>query len=259
MSGSRWTDVEDEYLRMASRNLTAAEIAVRLERTPRSIHHRAQILGLRMKTPAEIGAYNSERWLANLEAKLGEPVCAWLRRRYIGEKATYRELTKETGINTRSLMKLMKRCEIDPIDARTAVRREMAEDPNFLAPMLAAARTPEATRKRALWRQVNWQTFCSPQELEFLHALNDASLFPIPQLAVGTYNIDFAFPDAMLAVETDPLWHKSKRKRPRDGKRDAFLTAEGWTVLRLESRNSMAFKVRKVSEAITSRASTHPR
>ena len=44
---------------------------------------------------------------------------------------------------------------------------------------------------------------------------------------------DFAFPAALLAIETDGYeWHSSKQAFERDRERDALLQSMGWRVLR---------------------------
>ena len=260
MSRSSWRKYEDDLVRKFHATHTAKEIAAMLvERTTRAVFHRVETLNLPKKIPATVGQFKTKRWDAKLEAKIGEPIATWLRRRYIDEKATYRELTAELGINTRSLMRLIRLSNIEPIDAREAVSRSIENNPNFLKSFRDASNTTETHRKVALWRQVNWQKFCSQDELDFLSALNIAELFPVPQLAVETFNIDFAFPDSRLAVEFDPRWHNSPRKRPMDAKKDSVLRALGWTVLRLDNRTSTSFNVRKVSHALKDSASTQPR
>ncbi|MCZ2097740.1 MAG: endonuclease domain-containing protein [Anaerolineae bacterium] len=117
--------------------------------------------------------------------------------------------------------------------------------------------SPDALRKRALKRQVSWRENLTEYEAHFLTVLTNAGLVPIPQLAVESFNIDFAFPDEMLAVELDPRWHNSPAKRPADARKDERLTALGWSVLRLDTRTSDEYNVAKVLSALSARASTH--
>ena len=50
------------------------------------------------------------------------------------------------------------------------------------------------------------------------------------------YIIDFAFPEARLAVEVDgSAWHSSPRQRSRDGLRTHRLKLDGWTVVRFHA------------------------
>lgn len=260
MTGKAWTPEEDSLLiELDNDGLDAYEIAGRmLSRTRRAILHRREVLKLPKRNLQEIGKLQTARWVREFEARLGESVETWLQRRYVNEGATYRELTKEAGINTRSLMKLMKASDIAPISPNEAIRRQMERDPSLIERMVLAGQKPEAVKKRALSRQANWRTFCSKGELRLLKILNDNGLYPVPQLAVETFNIDFAFPDAMLAVEYDPSWHHSSQKRPTDAKKDATLKALGWTVLRLVARTSDAYNIKRVSDALNALASTHP-
>lgn len=259
MAGKKWNSDEDDIIRNNHEQLTASEISSLLPgRTKRAVDNRRKTLGLKTP-PATIGALQSQRWVADLEARLGTPMNEWLKRRYIEEQASYREITAEIGINTRSLMKLMRLCDIEPISSAEALARSRARDPNFLDKFIKEGGTYGAACARAQTRQRNWWTFCTPGELAFLDALRSAGLDPIPQLAITSYNVDFAFPGCKLAVECDPRWHMTKSRLERDRKRDAKLTAMGWTVLRLDTRASMEYKVRKVSDALSALASTQPR
>jgi very-short-patch-repair endonuclease len=49
---------------------------------------------------------------------------------------------------------------------------------------------------------------------------------------IGSYYIDFAFPQHMVGVETHGLrWHFGEEKWKEDLKRDRALTLMGWTML----------------------------
>lgn len=256
---SKWTDKEDDVIRLSFWYMDSHQIATMLPgRTSKSVQHRAKKLGL-FKSPKDNGMIQSHTWLCKLESRIGEQIETWLKRRYIEEKATYREITKELGINTRSLMKLMNMCGVDPISPREAVRRQIEDNPNFLKQTL---HSPESQKARALSlarsRQTNWMDFCNEGEIEFLEALELSHLRPFPQYAVESFNIDFAFPFQMLAVELDSRWHNSPKKRPMDKKKDERLKGLGWTVLRLDTRTSTSFNVNKVKAALNSLASTQP-
>lgn len=256
MSGERWSSFEDETIKMLFDKLFPIEIAVFLPgRTHKAVLHRCKALGLRMSGES-FGKRIRARFDNDMEIKLGEPIHTFLRRRYIDEKATYRELCAELGVNTRTLMRRMKAFGIEPISSSEAALRQMDKDPDAIKRMQA----PDAQRRRAAavakTRQRDWQTFSSKSELELLAAMREAGLLPVPQLAIEGYNVDFAFPDAMLAVEHDPCWHDNKAS---DKRRDARLRELGWTVLRLESRTSDTFNVAKVSAALQSLAATQPR
>lgn len=72
----------------------------------------------------------------------------------------------------------------------------------------------------------------SDDEREVLAAFHAVGLRPVPLMAVHRYNIDFAFPDAMLAVEYNGgNWHQSGRKRDADRRKAEWLTANGWRIL----------------------------
>lgn len=256
MGGTRWTASEDATIRESFGKMFAGAIAELLPgRTPKSVQHRAKTLGLWMDGETFGDVVRSE-YDKEIESRIGESIGDWLRRRYIEEGATYRQLCAELGINTRTVMRFMRENNIEPISPEVAARRQMERNPDAISRMMA----PEVQRRRAAslakTRQANWQTFCSARELELLDALRTAGLNPIPQLAVEGYNIDFAFISARLAVEHDPCWHDTKAS---DKKRDERLSFLGWTVLRLESRTSLEYNVAKVSSALQSLAATQPR
>jgi very-short-patch-repair endonuclease len=135
----------------------------------------------------------------------------------------------------------------------------MEANPEFLANMRAASHTEKTEWSRSLRRQEQWKERQSTGEFMFMLALRGAGFFPVPEFAVERFNIDFAFPDEMLAVELDPRWHRSRSKREIDTRKDQRLAELGWTVLRLDSRASNPFNVHRVSEALKSLAATQPR
>lgn len=255
--GPRWTEAEDSVVRDMWSRFTTEEISEELpRRTIRAVYHRARALGLR-KTPQDAGRTGTLRWERDLAERLGEPVCEWLRRRY-SDEATYRELTAEAGINTRSLMRLMKKCDVEPISPSEAAKRLIRDRPEIIDNLVAAAHTPQAARKRAQSRHENWESLQTDQERAFLDALHEAGLSPVCEYPVARYNIDFAFISSKLAVELDPLWHRSGRKAEADAKKDAILEARGWTVLRLESRCTTSFNISKIESALNELARTQP-
>lgn len=72
----------------------------------------------------------------------------------------------------------------------------------------------------------------SGDELAIMEAFNSAGLHPVPLFAVDKYNIDFAFPDAMLAVEYNGgNWHNSPAKRASDEVKAEYLHKAGWRLI----------------------------
>lgn len=60
----------------------------------------------------------------------------------------------------------------------------------------------------------------------------------VPQFPVGNYFVDFAVEGEKIAVEVDGgCWHRTERKRDQDNKKEDFLRAEGWTVVRVQVRS----------------------
>lgn len=118
-------------------------------------------------------------------------------------------------------------------DCYTAHRRSLPSEERAALMAEATKRIRGAKRsyedlcKRAQGKQRNAKV--SGDEAEILAALNAAGLHPVPLLAIGKYNIDFGFPDAMLAVEYNGgNWHNSPAKKEADASKRAFLESEGW-------------------------------
>jgi hypothetical protein len=77
----------------------------------------------------------------------------------------------------------------------------------------------------------------SPMETRLRLALHDAGLPPpVLQHRVGPYALDLSYPGVLLAVEHDGREHLTPERARRDLRRQAALTAAGWTVLRFPAR-----------------------
>jgi very-short-patch-repair endonuclease len=73
----------------------------------------------------------------------------------------------------------------------------------------------------------------SPMESRIRVAIEDAALpLPVLQHRVGPYHLDLAYPELKIAIEYDGREHLKPARALRDLRRQAYLTAEGWTVLR---------------------------
>lgn len=84
--------------------------------------------------------------------------------------------------------------------------------------------------RRALGKQR--KAILSDDEAEIMGAFYEAGLHPVPLFAIDKYNVDFAFPDARLAVEYHGgNWHNTRKKREADADKARFLAAAGWTLL----------------------------
>jgi very-short-patch-repair endonuclease len=73
----------------------------------------------------------------------------------------------------------------------------------------------------------------SPMESRIRVAIEDAGLpLPVLQHKVGPYFLDMAYPELKIAVEYDGREHLKPSRARRDLRRQAYLTAAGWTVVR---------------------------
>jgi len=55
------------------------------------------------------------------------------------------------------------------------------------------------------------------------------------QLPIGRFIVDFACPQAKVAVEVDGATHSSDREQAYDAERQKLIETQGWTVLRVSN------------------------
>lgn len=80
-------------------------------------------------------------------------------------------------------------------------------------------------------------------------AFSAIGLRPVPQRAIGPYVVDFAFPDAMIVVETDgTYWHGRESQQTKDRQKDGYLRSQGWEVIRLTEERIKADAVQCARE-----------
>jgi very-short-patch-repair endonuclease len=86
----------------------------------------------------------------------------------------------------------------------------------------------------------------SPMEFRIRIAIHRYRLPPpVVQHPLGPYRLDLAYPVVRLAVEYDGRDHREPERAIRDLRREAYLTACGWEVLRL--RASSVFDAREAA------------
>jgi very-short-patch-repair endonuclease len=109
-------------------------------------------------------------------------------------------------------------CDVDPEDVRAVALRHRGAR--------GASRLEEVLRRSTHLSD-------SPMESRIRVAIGDAGL-PLPTLEhrVGPYLLDMAYPELKIAVEYDGREHLTPERARRDLRRQAYLTAAGWTVLR---------------------------
>lgn len=258
MGAPPWANTEDEFLRQNFGTMTAKQLAAKMgSRTKKAVDHRMAVLGLE-KPPKLAGHFRSAIWEKRLTERVGEPISDWLRRRYVSEEASYRDIAKELGINTRSIMRLIRAAGITPITPSVAAKRQILKNPENIKKCIAATNGRGASANKAKVREANWKGRLSQGEWRLYDAMTEAGLNPVPEMAFDKFNIDFAFIEAKLAVELDPRWHSSPEKKALDVAKDAMLTASGWTVLRLDARASTSWMVTKVVAALKRLAASQP-
>ncbi|MFE7202402.1 endonuclease domain-containing protein [Pseudonocardia alni] len=81
----------------------------------------------------------------------------------------------------------------------------------------------------------------SPMETRIRLALHDHGIRrPVLQHPVGPFRIDLAYPDLRFGIEYDGEHHLDRGRARADLRRQAFLTAQGWEILRPEARVVLA-------------------
>lgn len=73
---------------------------------------------------------------------------------------------------------------------------------------------------------------------------------------VGSYRVDFAFPDVMIAVEVDGPHHLRPDVATKDVWRDNFLRDAGWLVLRVHYGDGFPEQLARISQLIHIAAGT---
>jgi len=75
------------------------------------------------------------------------------------------------------------------------------------------------------------------------------------QSSIGNYIVDFYCPEIKLIIELDGVSHDNYLAEEKDEKRDAFLTKEGYRILRFENRYVFEFPEEIVGEIIKAKES----
>jgi len=222
-------------------------------------------------------SYWRDKMLNHLSEQVGEPICHWLHRRYLDDLRTYREITKELGINIRTLMKLMRACNIEPRNPSKAVAAQWVRNP--------ARRKSQAERMRQMSKgKPSWSAGLTkndhpgimqmsltslgdrnpmkrpeiraahaksvahyygkhpqPQELAFMEALDSAGIDYVFQPPFGPYILDFAFVAERINVEIESRSSWGHEQQAHSRKRTGYLERHGWYVLHVRKEDALEF------------------
>jgi hypothetical protein len=120
-------------------------------------------------------------------------------------------------------------------DCYTAQRHTLTPDQRTALMAEATSRIRGSKRshddlcKRAQTKQA--RAVLSGDEAVIMAGFIAIDLNPVPLFAVDKFNVDFAFPDALVAIEYHGgNWHNTTRKRAQDERKRQFLESIGWTV-----------------------------
>lgn len=215
-----------------------------------------------------------QRSIAKLEALVGEPLGEWLRRRYVDELATYRELRTELHLQPRQLIDMMRRFGIAPRERSEAVRlqwvgndvrrsqtRALAHEHLVPAPSWTsdpekrvligakisaskrqsnAIKRPEVLNRQRASFAKTLRRNPRPVESALMAELDRRGIGYAFQVPIKRYVMDFAFHATRLCVETDNTKHAGREKRAAWDRRDVALAELGWRTLRLSNREVFA-------------------
>ncbi len=210
------------------------------------------------------------------EKTIGEPLDNWLRRKYVDELWSYRDIIKALGIqNVSAIIKIMRRFDIPVRKGSEAVATQWEKDPDRrkmqrnlpqksgIIPVKGGfnyAKLPEVGKKISLakknhpmYKDKNWyKKVCKsiqirqkekpPTDIEAIMqiALEEAGLKFERQKHVDVYTVDFAVENNgnKLAIECDgSYWHNMPERIIRDSNRDKIISDSGWTVIRFTEKD----------------------
>jgi very-short-patch-repair endonuclease len=180
-----------------------------------------------------------------MEELAGEPLGQYLRRRYEAERCSVQDLARElTGGDVRTVLKTMRRLGV-PVRPRGHQVKGLTKETSDLYDLHSLRmqvcnpsqlRHTQIARARGQALRSRRRPSASEKKLADLLAESHLTERWRLQMPWRGYVLDFAFPAVLLDVELDGKNHWNSDRRARDQKRDAFLTGEGWKVVRISTK-----------------------
>lgn len=204
----------------------------------------------------------------SLSASMDEPLPDVLRRLYLVEHKTYREICSMLNIGTRTLMKLLAKYDIQPRSPQEAITLQWVRNPQ--------RRQQQSTRSKANTGNPSWSKGLTktdhpsvmrfsvtkmgdlnpmkqmstrekraqsiskyyrehpfPQEQTLAAALDHAGIEYTFQHPLGPYVLDFAFVPHKLDIEVDTRSKWGSQRCTAAAERDAYMQKHGWHTVRL--------------------------
>lgn len=99
---------------------------------------------------------------------------------------------------------------------------------------IGSCQTEEYTQNEEIKEMTEFQSPCeSPIEEQFWKIAQHEISGIVPQYHIGRYRVDFALPDKHVIIELDGHeYHKTKKQRTADARRERNLQELGWRVIR---------------------------
>jgi len=161
-----------------------------------------------------------------LRHRIGEPISDWLKHHYTFNHWTYKQICNALQINTRTLMRYMREYNISITNPSESVRLQWVRNPQRHNDGLKIA--VNGAPKRADYLRTHPQG-CETALLNVL--LRRGIKFEF-QYVVGSYILDFAFPEHYIDIELDNPQRVGKYfNSPKIQKRTNNLQKRGWKCL----------------------------
>lgn len=175
---------------------------------------------------------------------LPKPDADTLRREYWEERQPSTMLAQKYGVSFGSICKWLQEYDIPRRSFSEAKKLdwERWDDTDRL-------KLTAASRAVLNWEEPSHAHLCqraqgrerkkrlSTYEAMLLPALQARGLNPIAQFAIDKFNIDFAFPEQLLAVELHGgCWHNTPKKKAFDEAKRLFIEPLGWRILVIRAR-----------------------
>lgn len=172
----------------------------------------------------------------------------WLYKQHWIKEKSINELSKEMGMNRESLMRLFDKFKvkrrghsqsnivhakklspmqrkINAMNAHIEIKRKWEEEPEWVA----------KTLKNMLENQITYDTSI---EIAVQKELDKRKIEYVKQHQICRWLIDITFPKQKLAVEVDgDYWHSLPKQIEKDKRKDHWLKAHNWKILRLKEHD----------------------
>ena len=172
---------------------------------------------------------NIEKTRTQVEEYAGQPAKDWLEQQYNSGK-TIKQLCEEMGIgHTQRLVRLMKHIGIRIRSKSEEQELVWRNNPELMKFFISHG--AKVNREMSLKRPTSIERIMS-------NALTEAGIkYEFQGLVEKIYPCDFVLWEHKVIVECDgEYWHSKPEAQLKDAKKDVFLHAKGWTIIRFSDK-----------------------